>query len=276
MLQKTLWLLLALIIGYAAPLTAGSFNLRRSIENKNVIKKPAEIQITLPSKGADSYAVNAGVSYTWESNALTGGFIGEHHQNNQIDSLQNTSLVGLVGAFQKGHAADGNSFFWFLEGKAAYKRNETTSKEGAQGSLVWLPVSRMLGSITKMGGDYLKLESQPVLGVEYENVSKAKVGAPWGNVLRTNGNLDLVFYPLAKALKSRVALGVSYLTWFDFVESSGFSGGKDFHDLLRTSITWYSSDDQDFGISGSYSNGENPSEDLADQKFYQFSVVVRF
>lgn len=258
----------------------------RSVVDKNNAEKPAQLQLTMPDEGEDSYAVDGALSLLfppvlltnkleewtgalWES-ALTA----EYHRNNQTDKEQDT----LVGSFTVlgvvGDLAEGN---WTLFPRLSLKYKSDEVKNTKSGLLVadLMPALKRPRIGREFGPAQLRFLFQPSVGTELERVFEAKDDEPTGTVVRAFGDADLRIFPLANTFDERLEFYVYGKYWNDISESGSLDDRDDGHELVRAGVTVYFDNEKRFGLGFDRVNGENPTEGLPDQTYDQISFKVK-
>jgi len=117
-------------------------------------------------------------------------------------------------------------------------RDAVEDTEGAQGSVLYMPLVPRWAIGLARGPDALRVLWQPAVGVEYEHVAKAGAGRPTGSVSRLNAGVDLAFYPADGRLKKRLEIALSWMYWRDFAEASGLDDVRDSHRRWKATLSY--------------------------------------
>ena len=257
-----------------------SVKLRRSIINKNILEKPAQIQATFPDDADDSYSIDAGLNIispgiklnesVWEFVAT-----GEWHRNTQTEKEQDSlifslSAIGVVGDISEKR--------WCLlpQGSLKYKNDRIKVNESILISIdsgaVFLPIN--LGKI--VGPNELGFLWQPRIGLEYENIIEAKNENATGDVFRAFGAIDVAFYPWRNTLGERLVVSAIIKYWLEFSEDEAIDDGKNNYTFRKYSLRYYLNKKKNYAIAIERVDGSNPTESLTEQKFTQIAFQVKF
>lgn len=275
--MKRLLLLLLICTGCAS---LPGLRIARSLTDKNLASKPAQVQVTMPQDQHTSYAVDLGAGYTKtivpggqhaQVDLTTGA---EYHRNTLADKAQDTTLVVVSADTQLGEL-DKNFAVWFPELAGKFKKDRVKTTESI------LPtVSLTLASKPLHIGELIGLHTavpwqwQPSFAVEAEHDTRAPAGKPRGRVERSSEELDLSFYPFFRLVKTRVELALTGRAWQDFAKSHSLDTGRDRHYLRKASATYYLDEQRRFGIGVDRVSGENPTEGQPDQHYTQLSLKI--
>lgn len=261
-----------------------SFHLRRSVVDKNVYEKPAQLLINWPDDGDNHYMIDIGMNAILFSFGQNGdnsnslwelGLFAEYHRNSitDEDKQQNTFLTGIT---LLGVIGDITVKKWSLVPQASikYKNDVKSSKKSfvtsADIGLISLPLK--IGVI--LGPSAIGFLWQPRIGIEFEKVFQAPEDKPTGQVFRLFSSLDIVIYPAQEILKKKLELALSYNYWRDFAESDSIDSGRDNHDLVRISLRYYLN--KNVAVALERIDGENPLEGFVEQKYVQLAFQLKF
>jgi hypothetical protein len=272
--------LLSLLLAGCASLPG--LKVARSLTDKNLASKPAQVQVTMPRDQHTSYAVDLGVGYTKTivpggTNAraqldLTSG--AEYHRNTLADKQQDTTLLSVGGDAQVGELTNGFAV-WFPGVAAKFKKDRIKTTESILPTLSLTLASKPL-RIGELIGIHTSVpwEWQPSVAIEEEHDTRAPAGKPRGRVDRSSEELDLNFYPLFRLVKTRVELALTGRAWQDFAKSRSLDTGSDRHYLRKASLTYYLDEPRRFGIGIDRVSGENPSEGQPNQHYTQLTLKI--
>lgn len=278
--MKTLRLLLLLCCGCAS---IPGLHVTRSLTDKNVASKPAQLQVTMPKDQDRSYAVDFGLGYTHTTSKterrqtdLTLG--AEYHRNTLADKKQDTTLVSLALEKQLGNfvpdkgTPDDTVYFPTLAAK--YKKDRIKGTQSIMPILSATLASKPL-RIGTVNGSSVGWIWQPTLGTEWERVYRAANNAPTGSTGRLWGSLDLDVFPLFRRSGSQLDLALTGRIWYDASQSRALDTGRDRHYLRKATLTYFIDKDQHFGIGLDRVSGENPSEGQPNQHYTQLSLKLK-
>lgn len=250
------------------------FKLRQSVVDKNVVEKPAQIQILFPRNAPTSYAVDAGLTVNVISSnsslvsRLQLGPSFELHRNNQTDKPQATFVGGATALYFLGNHVN--------QGTLAYKTDKIKHTSTWQASGKYTPLVPRLADGLIRGPDWLKFVWQPTVGLEYDNIVKTQQSRPTGTTYRGYASVDTGVYPAAVKLDEKLIWATSYSYWKDLSESSALDDAHDRHQLLKSSLTMYIDSMKHVGVGFDYVRGEDPSKGLASQTYGLLSLKIKF
>jgi hypothetical protein len=276
---------LLMLIAFCAPLSGHTedfmdrVKIRRSVIDKNIVEKPAELFFQSPEDGKDVYSVDAGLSIDLTpaesvDHLLLAPTL-EYHRQTQTDKEQDTLQAGLTAIYLWGDVTESAALF--SQASAKYKKDGVKNTEGAQISLDLTPVAPDL-LIGRISTSCPPVTWQPALGVEVEDVAQAKDEDPTGTITRGKASVEVGLYPFDDRFgrNKQLELLVSFTHWQDANESGGLDNGDDTHELFKASATYYINADRNVGLGIEFKKGENPSEGMADQELTQVSVKIKY
>jgi len=270
------------LAGLLASSAAGAgdwkFSLRRTLVDRNAIGLPASLQITLPEDGANSYAVDLGVSvsHTFLRSALW-TFVagGEVHRNNQALRAQNLTSGSLALQGQVGEAL-GKATAWFPQLSLSFRR------DGVFGTQSLVPAASLTAAGSPLrigrvlGPPNLGILWQPRVGLELQDILRSPDGQSTGHVGRAFGNVAVAVYPGFQKLGARLEIVASITGSRDVAKSNAFDTGRDNHVLRTVAVNYFLDTDKHYALGFSWINGENPSEGLREQRYKQIAFKVLY
>ncbi len=281
------------------------FKIRKDADDKNSIEKPARFSLTDPDDGSTTWAADVGLIVgappyfsardgdadrglaLQVENALNFEYHRQTAPNNEQDAL----LAGLQTNFMFGTLGnDGGGWNHWIPVNVQYKRDDIKKNAGMQITADYLPVVSMnwlkLGQRIPIGGtesyvdsqDALRIEFQPMLGVEYDGVYDAPTGMSNGRTWRGHAKLEVSMFPLAGAdlLDQRIQIFGSASYWYllDASSQSMRPTGEN-ADLFEVGVRYRVDDEGFVSIGVSYLDGENPRKGKPGQEYWQLAVEVK-
>jgi len=270
------YIFLVLII-LSTQATALEISVAQSTQDKNLIKKPAQLNYTKPKNGDATTNADVGIGVVlipslMKSKANLSAII-EYHKNTDTDKEQNQRQFGLSGLYISGDGTSTNIYRSQVSIK--YKNDAIKGNEIASASYNFIPAISALNIDSVYGSDYLKYVWTPSFSLEYEEVIGASDNGPKGTSLRFYPSIDIVLYPLASYFKRAVELSLSYTHWLDINETKGLDDGNSTHKLFKAGLIYYFDEKKNVGFGVDYVEGENPSEAFADQQYVQVGLRVK-
>lgn len=261
------------------------FKVRKSAYEKSQFSKPGQMQFTSPDDSNDSYAIDIGVTYTaLATNRFVFGPKVEYHKNTLIDKEQDLFRAGLVGSYMFGEVISNNSDGLTIESFAMwsdlsidYKNDIESKKKSLETSLLFTPLYTPYGLGNAGFGTHLtRFGFDLSFGLEYEN-GKSEDLNETGDTIRSVGKLGIVVYPLfgVKAIGRNLQLIAYGTIWQEIYHTGLFNNGQDFFRLYNFGITYYFNHDQTIGFSLNRVQGDDPSQNLQDQKYTEFGIVFK-
>jgi hypothetical protein len=253
--------------------------LRASVLDKNAVEKPALFQATFPDGKPATYAIDAGLTLELvpSSSALAASWkIGpylEYHRRTQLTQPQDSLLTGVSVLSIAGDPA---SWSHYTQAKVEYKRDAVKDTESFQGAVLYMPLVPRHAIGLARGPSALRILWQPAVGVEWERIAQAPMGKPTGSVARLSAGVDVAFYPADDVLKKRLELVASWTYWRDAAERSGLDDGDDSHRLWKGTVSYALDADAHASVGLELLDGENPSKGLADQRYAQLALRLKF
>jgi hypothetical protein len=254
-------------------------NLRAAVFDKNAVEKPAQFQATWPAGAKTYYSIDAGLTLDLVSprspsaaSWKVGPFV-EYHRKTQLKQEQDSLLAGVSVLNTAGDPATASHY---TQLKGEYKRDAVKSTESAQGSLLYMPLVPRYAVGLARGPDSLRVVWQPAVGVEFERVAKAAPGRPTGSVARLNAGVDVAFYPADGRLHKRLEVAFSWMYWRDVAERSGLDDGRDSHRQWKGTLSYALDAAAHVSVGLEFLDGENPSKGLADQRYAQFALRLKY
>jgi len=269
-------LLILLLVGTGCASIPG-LRVARSLSDKNLASKPAQLQLTAPRDAADSYAIDLGLGYartiitdtTSQSDLVVGG---EYHRNTLADKPQNTMVI-TIGLDQQRGQLDTAPIVWYPGIATKYKDDQIKHTQSLLPTLsVTLAskpyyIGRVIGQHQSVAWAW-----QPTAAAEWEQIYHAAQN-PTGHIGRVSAAADVGIYPFWRAMKSRIEFSVTGRAWQDLMRTSALGGSKR-HRLLKISLSYFLDADRHFSIGIDRVSGENPSEGQPDQHYTQLSFRV--
>jgi hypothetical protein len=283
-LPRRLLLAAGLVLAAPAAMAQSSgflsrLNLRASVLDKGSVERPALFQATWPDGARAYYGIDAGLTLNLvspRSPASARWRVGpylEYHRKTQLAQEQDTLLAGLSALSIGGDPA---SFAHYTQLKAEYKRDAVKDTEGVQGALLYTPLLTRYAIGLARGPEALRVLWQPTVGVEVDHVAKAAASKPTGTVARLRAGADVALYPADGRLRKRLEIVVSWTYWLDAAEGGGLDDPPDSHDLWRGTLAYALEPAQHFSVGLELLDGENPSKGLADQRYAQLALRLKY
>lgn len=269
-------------------------HLRRSVADKNAVKKPAQLQFTDAVHGDSSWSTDVGLTLSMPVNfgsdwQFEWGGSAEYHRQTATSKEQNSLLVGLKSSLLLGDITEAPHWGAFLDGKLQYKQDLEKNSKGMQILLDLVPVKPLgvvrFGQVMDLwspskerGKEWLQLLLQPVVGFGYDGVYDAPTGKSSGDIGRFYSNIEAVLYPAGGfgLLDKRIELFVQYSNWVLLGASNDLGSSGDTKDLFKTGARYYFDSNRNFGVSLSYLDGQNPREAKPKQEFWQAALELKF
>jgi hypothetical protein len=245
------------------------------LTDKNQASQPAEIQVTFPEKGSDSYSVDLGLSalraFAPSFGELDLGLGVEVHRNTLLAKQQNTRSVVLTA---DGVLGDPAKIAWLPQAALKYKEDKIKSTDSVVPSLTITATNHALALGFVRGTPELGVMWQPSLGVEYEDIAQAPKGEPTGRVGRIFAQVQVSIYPADHALDRKLELVPSFEIWEDFARSGALKAGSAEQHLSTVSLNYFFDHSRHFALGFDLVRGQNPSDNLPNQHFERIALKV--
>ena len=285
--------------------------LARSVIDENPIRIPGKVSWTDHEDGAASYGIDlamklplyqgtrarAGEGLPWDTQISA---LIEYHRNNRIEEEQNVLRAGLTFDGSIGSSESGEGLLFALP--LTFRRDIVTSDEWFDAAFRLLPAYDVIGTkddfvATRTLGIPWRARWQPTVGLEYAHTVHPDAGGPDGWVLRPVLGVAVGFYPWCReafrrdehdsirinefggstTTVARPIHVVGSVEYRDDVHETGIvNDSKDRHRVYRLSITYFLDRDEHFGFGIDYVNGEDPTEGLAFQRYWEVSLKLLF
>jgi len=261
------------------------FQLRQSFQTADEQQSPAQLQLTIPSGGKDSWlvdaAVSAGVS-PLTSSAVTSKLVVEYHRNTILNAPQNNYQVGYnLQYLQSGS----DNLRLLLTGNIKYINDVIDS---AHSLSITLNIAGYKNGKNVLnwdhpgylsGGKYT-YQFSPYLEAQYQQFFASDKQTA-GSVLRPLIDLSGSFAinkPRPKKLiapTKLIELTVDYTNRYAIVNST--NNGEKFTKLFKAGVNYYfiNTSSKSISFGASYNQGSDPLNGLKQQSFGQFSLQVQ-
>lgn len=83
-------------------------------------------------------------------------------------------------------------------------------------------------------------------------------------------------YPASVRLGKRLEIALRLSHWKDISEAQGVEDGRVRHTLTSLAVNYYFDRALHWGLSLEHVDGENPTEDLADQRYTQLGLAIKY
>ncbi len=254
--------------------------LRRSLDDKNLLAKPADLAVTWPGNGVPTWAVDAALSGTACAVCSGHGVQLElaagvaYHRDTELTSPKDLLAVGLTGELYLGNLADPVSHD--LKLSLAYHRDGTALTQSLVAYLDYVPLGPLaIGRIwprpTSGLLSVLAVEWAPTFSVEYG----AALDAGAGQTVRLRVRAELRLYLAPRALREQVFLHASG-ELRETVGSSSFTepAGHRSH-LLTAGLTAYVDPKHHAAVSLEYREGVDPRTGQGPDRYLRLTLSLK-
>jgi len=264
--------------------------LRKSVFDQDLlapgqITGPAQITYVHPGHGNDTYAVDAGLAFTfitpqpglWQIDWALGA---DYHRNSDISAKKDLFQTGVIADAIFGNPAEGD--FVRMKGNLSYKDNAVMDLRSVSGGIDVLPVvaGLWIDNYHRLGPAHWRW--QPFAGFRYESTTDTAVTAKNGHRLLALYGVETQIFPLFDYVKRTVEVKTTYTMWSD-VSSSGVYSGKSWNGFLDADLTyWFNGglsvhkQKIDLGVGITYQNGDNPELSLTHVDLLTVALKAKF
>jgi hypothetical protein len=261
------------------------FQLRQSFQTADVQQSPAQLQLTLPGNGKDSWLVNAGLSAgiaPLTSSDVTSKLVAEYHRNTILTSPQNNYQIGYnLQYLQNGDT----NLRLLLTGNIKYIQNVIDSTHSLAVTLNLAGYRNGKNGLDWDHPGYLSdgkytYQFSPYFEAQYQQFfAGGKQSA--GSVLRPLADLSGSFAINKPKTKKIVAptkqfeLTVDYTNRYAIVNTT--NNREEFTKLFKAGLNYYflNTGSKSISFGANYNQGSDPLNGLKDQKFWQFCLQIQ-
>lgn len=291
-LNALIWFLLLsqCVLAQTDSVVFKNFQLRQSFETADTKSEPAQLQLSFPHGGKESWLLNAGISVkvlplSWRS--YTSKLVAEYHRNNQINEEQNNLQFGY--GFRWFERSARKNIRSVITGNLKYVRDviDSVNSFALTGNYTLYNKNRKGFKWNAPG--YIDDEDYtyrftPYIGFEFQQLLSSNAFTRAGPILRPLANISLSFSRnrkfesdtdrINKEPSRLVELVVSYTGRYALINNTGNDEG--YSKLLNTGINYYFIDNKKLSASlgGTYTYGSNPLAGLKQQQFWQISLQI--
>lgn len=264
--------------------------LRKSVFDQDVlvpgqVSGPAQLTYAHPRNGADTYALDAGLAYTFTTPEpglwqIDWGIGADYHRNSDASAKKNLFQAGFIA-----DAIFGNptvSDFARAKANVSYKDDDIKNVRSVIGGIDVLPVIAALriDNYHRLGPAHWRW--QPFLGLRYESVTDSGASGKSGDRLLGRYGVEAQIFPFFDYVKRSIEVKATYTIWSD-LSSSGVYEGTGENGFLDADLTyWFNGglsvhkEKVDLGVGISYQNGDNPDLNLTHIDLLTVSLKAKF
>jgi hypothetical protein len=261
------------------------FQLRQTFGNSDGTSSPAELQLTLPGGGKDSWLVDAAVALRIDP--LSGDYgnskiVAEYHRNTALDEPQNNYQFGYNYQYLKPN--DGLSIA--INSNLKYVRDVVDTSNSIALTANFSPYLAGLHQLNLGRNAYLDnrhytYSITPYVELQYQRLFATTSAVKNGDILRPVINISGSF-ALNRPATDKKVIKPSKLLEFCYGYSARYavvntSTDERFTKLFKAGLNYYLIDNKSVSISlgANYNLGSDPLNGLADQNFWQFALQAQ-
>jgi hypothetical protein len=254
-------------------------SIRQSLKDKNLLNKPAFVQLSIPDEGAATRVVAAAATFDLrprsEDPDFNVGLTAQFNENTSDTSPQNVFAGGIDTTWLRDLDAGPTPPFSRLTAAALFKRNGVTHTKGVSLKGYW-SLERLQSKTDPYSGlplgDYI--EYLPLVGLEYDNALRSSDPAGKGAVTRGLLSLSANLYALPGVGTGRHLILSADLSYRGDIQTD-FDGSDRHHPLSILGAAFSFDPEQRFLIAIERLDGENPDEGFAGHGLWRLALKVQ-